>query len=134
MLFYIPDSVILHYARNSVLKGRNVCMLSNHFDELTKVLAGMRSRREAIKILAVNTLSGIFLSSGIAKAFAQQVTCRVNGSTCKHASDCCSSFCLGNPNAYCVALIGTPCKHTSDCCGSLSRSACGLSCSHGKCA
>lgn len=108
-------------------------MISNHFDELTKVLAGMRSRREAIKMLAANVVGGMFLSGGLDKAFAL-ATCSANGSTCKHASDCCSHFCLGNPNAHCVALIGTSCKHTSDCCGSLSPSACGLSCSHGKCA
>jgi hypothetical protein len=88
-------------------------MGDDQFDQLARTLAKPLSRRQAVKILAATTATGILGLAGAGTAEAGR--CRKNGHKCRQNYECCSFYC--NPaTAKCQCRPGDNlCSHTGLC-------------------
>jgi hypothetical protein len=68
-------------------------MDSTRFDELTKALVTLTSRRQALKALAATAVGGFLSISGIGTVFAKKKTCQSPTESCHNDKQCCSGTC-----------------------------------------
>ena len=89
------------------------------FDELTRSLAGVASRRSVLKALSGGALAAAGTLLGVGKAAA---ACRPANAICRKNEDCCSTTCLpaGAGRSRCAAcptgatLCDGACKTAAD--------------------
>jgi hypothetical protein len=67
-------------------------MFTNPFDEFTKSLASVTSRRSVLKALATAIGGGAVVLLGASSEAAQKDTCRQAGQSCNKHQDCCTGL------------------------------------------
>jgi len=75
-------------------------MFTNPFDELTKSLAGVTSRRSVLKALATAIGGGAAVLLGASSEAAPPNVCRPTGRSCNKHNDCCSGVCVPRKNGH----------------------------------
>jgi hypothetical protein len=85
------------------------------FDELTKTLATLTSRRQALKTLGATVVGAVLGLSGIGTVFAR---CRSAGKKCKKSAQCCKhGVCIGGKCcSRSHACLSTCCASGATCC------------------
>lgn len=93
-------------------------MDGDRFDRLTRLFAGQRTRRSALKALAGTLAAGV---TGVAADEADAARCRKAGEICRKGPDCCSGTC-GAPDKYgrrrCQCRTATDCPTPNNHCNS----------------
>ena len=75
-------------------------MFTNPFDELTKSLASVTSRRSVLKALATANGGGAVVLLGASSEAAPPTVCRPTGRSCSKHTDCCSGSCVARKNGH----------------------------------
>ena len=91
-------------------------MDKNRFDDLTKALAGPRSRRSVLGLLGA-AVGGILAGAGTASAApppTKPSKCYGEGSSCTNAKQCCSGTCT---NRRCAGGTAPQCTSAANCPG-----------------
>ena len=95
-------------------------MDSRRFDEIARALAGTRSRRNVLRLLAGNAAVGMFAHAGL----AAPARCAERGKPCERDSQCCSGSCdrgegtcagRDGEERLSAAAIGATCTGDADC-------------------
>lgn len=68
-------------------------MEGSRFDDLSKAVARVRTRRGLLRVLAVAVGGVVVGATGLSRSDAA-VTCRHGGGVCRKGADCCSGACL----------------------------------------
>ena len=104
-------------------------MDGNRFDDLTRTLAGARSRRGILRLIGL-----AFAAAGTIPRGADAAVCRPNGSLCRKPGECCSGACMPDATGRgrCACAAGTV-ACASGCCPICEVSPNGTACPGGKC-
>jgi hypothetical protein len=90
-------------------------MASNHFDELTRMLASSTSRRQTIKAIFVGALGSALTFGGLGTALALP-NCGSKESHCKADNECCSYTCDKGKSQCSCRASAISCNHSYECC------------------
>lgn len=96
-------------------------MDGNRFDEFTKALANLRSRRAVLRKLGLVTGAAVVTAIGLDESGVAAATCRPGGSVCRKHGDCCSGTCKpkdATGRKYCAAAAACTEPDDTACCPS----------------